>query len=125
MSRKFVSIHVKNNGILLRDIEISQRKICRQLKISCCCQRQTICKLNRDGIVPSRPRAGRLKQNNDSTNTTHQTSTNSLTDLIRRTNTNMKSTSTISCILRQYKMLSSRVPRKARITAKHRRARVD
>ena len=81
MSRKFVFIHVKENGILLRDIEISQHKICRQLKISCRCRRQIICRLNRDGTAPRTPGLGRPKQNNDSTNTIHQTSTNSLTDL--------------------------------------------
>ena len=52
--------------------------------------------------------------------------TNSLTDLVRYTNTNMSlsiSTSTISRILQQYNMASYIVPRKPRITPKQRRGR--
>ena len=54
--------------------------------------------------------------------------TNSLGDLARYAKTNMDlsiSTSTISCILRQYSMVSYMALRKPRITPKQRRARVD
>ena len=54
--------------------------------------------------------------------------TNSLTDLVRYTNTNMSlsiSTSTISRILRQYNMTLYIAPRKPRITPKQRRGRID
>ena len=122
MGRKTVSIDVKKNVILLRDIGISQHKISRQLKISRRCRRQTIRKFDKYDNVATRLGAGHLKKT-----TNRQTrlikpqqirdETNSLTDLVRYANINMKSTSTISCILRQYKMLSSRISRKARITA--------
>ena len=62
MSRKVVSIDVKKNIILLRDIGMSQHKICRQLKISRCCRRQTICKFDRYGTVATRSATGRQKK---------------------------------------------------------------
>ena len=57
MSNKAVSIDVKKNIILLRDIEISQHKTCRQLKISRRCGRQTTRKFDRYETVTTRPGA--------------------------------------------------------------------
>ena len=132
LDRKALSIGVKKNLIVLRDIEMFQRKIYRQLKISRHCIRQTICKLDRYGTVGTTPGAGLPKKT-----TIRQTwliklekicdKTNSLADLARYANTNMNlsvSTSMISCILRQYNMVSSRAPRKARITPKQRRGQI-
>ena len=126
MDRKAVSIDVKKNLIVLRDTEMSQRKIYRQLKISPHCIRQTIRKLDRYGTVGTTPGAGRPKKT-----TMRQTrlikleqihdKTNSLAASARYTNTNMKlpiSTSTISHILRQYNLVSYTASRKARITPK-------
>ena len=94
MDRKTVSIDVKKNVILLRDIGMSQHKISRQLKISRRCIRQTIRKFDKYGTVATRPGAGRPKKT-----TNRQTrlikleqirdETNSLTDLVRYANTNM------------------------------------
>ena len=88
MGRKTVSIDVKKNVILLRDIDMFQHKISRQLKISRRCIRQTIRKFDRYGIVATRPGAGHPKKA-----TNRQTrlikleqicdETNSLTDLVR------------------------------------------
>ena len=108
-------------------------KISRQLKISCRCIRQTIRKFDRYGIVAIRPGAGRQKKTmNRQTRLIKleqiRDKTNSLTDLVRYTNTNMSlsiSTSTISHILRQYNMTSYIASRKPRITLKQRRARID
>ena len=133
MGRKIVSIDVKKNVILLRDIGISQHKISRQLKISRRCIRQTTRKFDRYGTVATRPGAGCPKK------TTNQQTRlikleqirdeiNSLTHLVRYTNMNMSlsiSTSTISRILRQYNITSYIVPRKPRITPKQPRARID
>ena len=97
-------------------------KIRRQLKISCRCIRQTIRKLGRYGTVATKSDAGHPKKT-----TIRQTQlikleqirneTNSLADLARYANTNMKlsiSMSTTSRILRQYSMvtyIASRMPR--------------
>ena len=62
MGRKAASIDVKKNGILLRDIVISQHKISRQLKRSHCCRRQTIRKFDRYGTVATRLLVARRKQ---------------------------------------------------------------
>ena len=133
MGRKTVSIDVKKNVILLRDIGMFQHKISRQLKISRRCRRQTIRKFDKYGTMATRLGAGRPKKT-----TNRQTrlikleqigdETNSLTDLVRYTNTNMSlsiSTLTISRILRQYNMTSYIVATKPRITSKQRRARID
>ena len=48
-------------------------RICRQLKISRRCIRQMIRSFDRYETVPTEPDAGRPKENNDSTNTAHQT----------------------------------------------------
>ena len=108
MSRKTVSIDVKKDVILLRDIDMSQHKISRQLKICHRCIRQTIRKFDKSGTVATKPGAGCPKKT-----TNRQTrlikleqirdETNSLTDLVRYADTNMSlsiSTSTISRILR-------------------------
>ena len=108
-------------------------EISRQLKISRRCIRQTIRKFDKYGTVATRPGAGRPNKT-----TNRQTRlikleqirdvTNSLTDLVRYVNTNMSlsiSTSTITCILRQYNTTSCIAPRKPRITPRHRRARID
>ena len=126
LGRETVSIDVKKNVILLRDIGMSQHKISQQLKISRCCIRQTIRKFNKYGTVATRPGAGRPKKT-----TNRQTrlikleqirdETNSLTDLVRYANTNISlsiSTSTISRILRQYNITSYIASRKPRITPK-------
>ena len=128
MGRKTVSIDVKKNVILQRDIGMSQHKISRQLKISRRCRRQTIRKFDKYGTVATRPGTGRPKKT-----TSRQTrlikleqirdETNSLTDLVRYANTNMSlsiSTSTISRILRQYNMTSYIASRKSSITPKQR-----
>ena len=133
MGRKTVSIDVKKNVILLRDIGMSQHKISRQLKISRRCIRQMIRKFDKYATVATRPGAGRPKKT-----TNRQTrlikfeqireETHSLTDLVRCANTNMSLSigiSTISRILRQYNMTSYIAPRKPRITLKQRRARID
>ena len=88
MGKKTVSIDVKKNVILLRDIGMSQHKISRPLKISRRCRRQTIRKFDKYGTVAIRPGAGRPKKT-----TNRQTrlskleqirdETNSLTDLVR------------------------------------------
>ena len=133
MDRKTVSIDVKKNVILLRDIAMSQHKISRQLKISRRCRRQMIRKFDKYDTVATTPGARRLKK------TTNRQArfikfeqicdeTNSLTDLVRYANTNMSlsiSTSTISRILRQYNMTSYIAPRKPRINPMQRRARID
>ena len=46
----------------MRDIGMSQHKISRQLKISGRCRRQTICKFDRYGAVPTRPGNERPKK---------------------------------------------------------------
>ena len=62
MVRKAVSIDMKKNVILMRDIGMSQHKICRQLKISHRCIRQTVRKFGRNGTVLTRPGARRPKK---------------------------------------------------------------
>ena len=57
MGRKSVSIELKKNIILLRDIEISQHEISRQLKISRRCIRQTIRKFDRFHNLATKPGA--------------------------------------------------------------------
>ena len=133
MGRKTVSIDVKKNVILLRDIGMSQNKISRQLKISRRCIRQTIRKFDKYGTVTTRPDTGHPKET-----TNRQTrlikleqirdETNSLIDLVQCANSNMSlsiSTSTISRIFRQYNITSYTASRKPRITLKQRRARID
>ena len=133
IGRKNVSIDVKENVILLRDIGMSQHKISRQLKISRRCKRHTIRKFDKYGTVAIRPDAGCPKKTaNRQTQLIKleqiRDETNSLTDLVRYVNTNMSlsiSTSMISRILRQYNMTSYIAPTKPRITPKQRRARID
>ena len=62
MSRKAVSIDVKKNVILLRDVGMSQHKISRQLKVFRRCICQTIRKFDKYKTVATRPSAGRLKK---------------------------------------------------------------
>ena len=84
-----------------------QHQICRQLKISRRCTRQTIRHFDRYGTVPTRPDAGRPRDSNDLINMAQQTSTNSLRDLVRYAMNLSINTSTISRILGQYNILSS------------------
>ena len=129
MGRKAVSIDVEKKRQFFYDIEMSEHKICRQLKFSRRGRRQTIRKFDRYGTVTTRPGAEPLKKT-----TIRQTwlikleqirdKTNSLADLARYANTNINlsiSISTISRILRQYNMVPYIAPRKARIGPKQRR----
>ena len=133
MGRKTISIDVKKNVILLRDIGMSQHKICRQLKISRRCIHQTIRKFDRYDTVATctgtrRPKKTTNRQTRLIKLEQIRDETNSLTDLVRYANTNMSpsiSTSTISRILRQYNMISYIASRKPRITLKQRRAQID
>ena len=65
MGRKSVSIELKKNIILLRDIGISQHVISRQLKISRRYICQTIRKFDRFHNVATKPGAGRPQKVTD------------------------------------------------------------
>ena len=87
IARKGVSIDVKKNIILLRDIGMSQHKISRQLKTSRRCIRQTIRKFDKYGTMVTRSGAGRpTKTTNRQTRLIKleqiRDETNSLTDLV-------------------------------------------
>ena len=96
MERKSVSIELKKNIILLRDMGISQHEISRQLKISRRCIRQTIRKFDHfhnvatklGAVYPQKvtnreKRPIKLKQFRDDTC--------SLADLVRYANTDLNS----------------------------------
>ena len=59
MGRKSVSIDVKKNIIVLRDMEISQHEISRRLKITHRCIRQTFSKFDKFRTVATKSGAGR------------------------------------------------------------------
>ncbi|CAF2069627.1 unnamed protein product [Rotaria magnacalcarata] len=108
-------------------------QISRQLNISCKCIRQTIRKFDKFRTACAKPGAGRkpkvterkkrlikLQQVRDDTL--------SLTDLARFARTDLNITisqHTISCILRDFNMISFIAPKKPRITSAQRRTRLD
>ncbi|CAF1485208.1 unnamed protein product [Rotaria magnacalcarata] len=108
-------------------------QISRQLNISCKCIRQTIRKFDKFRTACTKPGAGRkpkvterkkrlikLQQVRDDTL--------SLTDLARFARTDLNITisqHTISCILRDFNMISFIAPKKPRITSAQRRTRLD
>ena len=59
MGRKSVSIDVKKNIIVLRDVGISQYEISRRLKILRHCIRQIFSKFDKFHTVATKPGAGR------------------------------------------------------------------
>ncbi|CAF2240564.1 unnamed protein product [Rotaria magnacalcarata] len=133
MGRKVVSTDQKKNIICLRDTGMFQDQISRQLNISCKCIRQTIRKFDKFRTACTKPGAGRkpkvterkkrlikLQQVRDDTL--------SLTDLARFARTDLNITisqHTISCILRDFNMISFIAPKKPRITSAQRRTRLD
>ena len=114
MGRKSVSIELKKNIILLRDIGISQHKISRQLKISRRCIRQTIRKFDRFPNVAMKPDAGRPQKVTDREKRLIELQqlrddTCSLADVVRYAHTDLNlsiSRPTISRILQHYNMIS-------------------
>ena len=120
MGRKSVSIDVKNNIIVVRDMRISQCEISRRLKISCCCISQTFRKFDKLHTVTTKPGAGRPPKVTDCEKRSSKLQqlrddTASSSDLVRYVNTNLNLSigrSTISRILQDYNMVSYIAPRK-------------
>ena len=114
MGGKSVSIELKKNIILLRDIGISQYEIPCQLKISRQCIRQTIRKFDRFHNVTAKPGAGRPQNVTDREKgliklQQLRDATRSLADLVRYAYTKLNvsvSRPTISRILQHYNMIS-------------------
>ena len=125
MGRKSVSIELKKNIILIRDIGISQHKISCQLEISRQCIRRTIRKFGRFHNVAMKSDAERPQKVTDRRKKLIKLQplrddTCSLADLVRYTHTDLNlsiSRPTISRMLQRYNMLSHILPRKSRITS--------
>ena len=131
MGRKSVSIDVKKNIILLRDIGIPQREISRRLKISRRCIRQKFCKFDIFHTVATKPGAGRPPKATDHEKRLIKLQqirddTASLADLLRYVNTLNLSIgrSTISRIFQYYNIVPYIAPRKPQITPTQRRNRL-
>ena len=133
MGRKAVSIDIKKQIIVLRDMGISQHGISRQLKISRRCIRQTIRKYDKFHVVNTKPGGGRPRKLTDRDKRLIKLQqlrdeSLSLRDLVQYTNTELNlsiSISTISRILREYSLFSFIAPKKPRITARQRRDRIQ
>ena len=111
MGRKSVSIALKKNIILLRDIGVSQHEICHQSKFSRRCIRQTFGKFHN---VATKTGAGRPHKVTDREKRLIKLQqlrddTCSLADLVRYAHTELNlsiSRPTISRILQHYNMIS-------------------